>query len=78
MAEEQFCAKKGRNSQASVDQQPAKTATMHCHPLGDTHLPRPVPPFLLVQNLSFKWIAPTDNMQSKFHDEYSHHQLLMG
>ena len=32
-----------------------------------------VPPFLLAQNLSLKWIAPTDNMWPDFDDGYSRH-----
>ena len=36
----------------------------------------PLPPLLLTQNLSTKWIAPTDNMWPKLHDEYTCHQLL--
>ena len=54
---------------------PTKTATVHCHPLGDTHPPPPVSLFLLAQNLSSKQITPTDNMQSKLNDEYTCHQL---
>ena len=38
--------------------------------------PACIPPILLVENLSSKWIAPTDNMQPKLHDEYTCHQLL--
>ena len=53
--------------------QPAATAAMHCHTPGDTRLPLPVPPFLLVQNLSSKWIAPNDNIQPNFNDDYSCH-----
>ena len=34
--------------------------------------------FLLVQNLSSRRIAPTNNMRPKLHDEYSRHQLLKG
>ena len=44
----------------------AATAAMHC----DTHPPPLVPPFLLAQNLSSKWIAPTDNMRPNFDDDY--------
>ena len=58
--------------------QPTATATMHCHPLGDTHPPPLVPPFLLAQNLSSKRIAPTDNMWPNFDDDYSRHSLLKG
>jgi len=50
--------------------QPAATTAMHCHPEGDTHPPLPIPPFLLVQNLFSKEIAPTDNMQPNL-DEHS-------
>ena len=53
--------------------QPAATATMHCHPPGDTHPPPLVPPFLLAQNLSSKRIAPTDNMRPNFDDACSRH-----
>ena len=38
----------------------------------------PYPTFLLMQNLSSKQIVPTDNMRSKLHDEYAHHQWLEG
>ena len=44
----------------------ATAATMHCHLEGDTHPPPPVPPFLLVQNLHSKRIAPTDKRAAKF------------
>ena len=55
--------------------QPAKTAAM-CMVGDDYARPLlPIPPFLLVQNLSSKWIAPTDNMWSKLHHEYTRHQL---
>ena len=58
--------------------QPAKTAAMctACHDYA--HPPPSVPHFLLAQNLSSKRIAPTDNMRSKLHDEYTCHQLLKG
>ena len=58
--------------------QPAKAAavcTAHC---AETRPPPPIPPFLLAQNLSSKWIAPADNMQPKLYDEYAHHQWLKG
>ena len=38
---------------------------------GPTHLP-----ILLAQNLSSKRIAPTDNTQSNFDDDYSRHSLM--
>ena len=57
--------------------QPAKAAAMCTVPRAETH-PRPlIPPFLRVQNLSSKRIAPIDklNMQPKLpHDEYTRHQ----
>ena len=40
--------------------------------------PPPIPPFLLAQNLSSKWIGPTDNMQPKLHDDYTRHLWLKG
>ena len=54
----------------------AKTAAIctACHDYASP--PPPVPPFLLAQNLSSKQIAPTDNMQPKLHDVYTHHQWL--
>ena len=57
---------------------PAKTATMSmaCHDYARP--PPPIPPFVLVQNLSLKRIAPTDNMQPKLHDEYTSHHCLKG
>ena len=58
--------------------QPAKTAAM-CMACCDYARPPPsIPCFLLAQNLSSKWIAPTDNMWSKLHDEYTHHQWFKG
>ena len=60
--------------------QPTKAAAMcmcmTCHT--ETRQPPPVSPFLLAQNLSSKWIAPTDNMQSKLHDKCTRHQWLKG
>ena len=41
--------------------QPAKTAAM-C--MASPDYAHPPPPILLMQNLSWKWIAPTDNMVS--------------
>ena len=55
--------------------QPAKAATMCTAARGEpTHLPLS----RLAQNLSSKWIAPTDNMRPKLHDEYTRHQWLKG
>ena len=54
---------------------PAKAAAVCTAPHAETRPPPPISPFLLAQNLSSKRIAPSDNMQPKFH-EYSHHQWL--
>ena len=54
--------------------QPAKAAAMCMAPHAETCPLPPIPPFLLAQNLSSKRIVPSDNMQPKLHDEYSHHQ----
>ena len=56
--------------------QPAKAAAMCMAPRAETHTPPPIPPFLLVQNLPSKRIAPTDNMWPKLQDKYT--QCLMG
>ena len=56
--------------------QPAKAAAMCMAPRAETRPPPPIPPVLLAQNLSSKWIAPTDNMWPKLHDEYTRHQWL--
>ena len=58
--------------------QPAKAAAMCTAPRAETHPPPPIPPFLLVQNLSSKRIAPTDNMRPKLHDECTRHQWIKG
>ena len=58
--------------------QPAKIVAMYCHPGGDTHPSHPILHFLLVQNLSLQWIAPTDNNWPKLHDEYIRHWWLRG
>ena len=51
--------------------QPAKAAAMCTALRAETRPPPPIPPFLLVQNLSSKQIAPTDNVRPKLHDKYS-------
>ena len=51
---------------AKVFLQPAKTAAIHDY----AHPPPPIPPILLAQNLSSKWIVPTNNTQLKLHDKY--------
>ena len=63
-------ARKQTNGPPGTDQaflQLAATSAMCCHPERCTHLPHPVPPLIsaIVQNLSSKRIAPTDNMQPK-------------
>ena len=66
---EPICANKARNGQGSC----------HVHgTLGWTHPPPPIPPFLLVQNLSSKRIAPTDNMRPKSDDAIWRHRWLKG
>ena len=58
--------------------QPATTATMCCQAEWCTHPLPPVTPFLLAQNLSSKWIVPTDNMWPKSDNAKRHHRLLKG
>ena len=45
--------------------QPSPEAAKLFAPFGYTHLPPPVPPFLLAQNLSLKDIATSDITSSK-------------
>ena len=48
--------------------QPAKAAAMCTAP----HVYLPLyPTFFATQNLLSKWIAPTDNIRPKMHDEYN-------
>ena len=58
--------------------QAAAAAAMHCQSERCTHPPPSVPPFLLVQNLSSKWITPRDSMRPKTDDTKRHHRLLKG
>ena len=58
--------------------QPAKAAAMCMATSAETRPTPPIPPFLLVQNLSSKRIAPTDNMRPKSDDAMWHHWLLKG
>ena len=58
--------------------QAAAMATMHCRPERCTYPPPPVPPFRLAQNLSSKWIVPTDNMWPKTDNGKRCHWLLKG
>ena len=46
-------------------------AAMCTTPCAEIYQPTPIPPFLLAQNLSSKWIAPTDNMWPKSDDAKS-------
>ena len=57
-------------------QQPANAAAMCTAPRAETRPPPPILPFLQVQNLSSKRIAPTDNMWPKSDDAIWHHRLL--
>ena len=71
------CVKTEGNGPASADQgflQPTKTAAMCTVPRAETRQSPPIQPSLLAQNVFSKWIAPTDNMWAKLHDEYTHHQ----
>ena len=75
------CAKKERNGPAGAGQSFLKLARQppcarHVMTM-PANLPYPIF-LLLVQNLSSKQIAPTDNMRPKFHDEYTRHQWLKG
>ena len=75
------CVKKERNAQTSADQGFSTASQGSCHVRGtcaETRPPPPIRPFLLAQNLSLKWIAPTDNMRPKLHDKYTRHQWLKG
>ena len=68
---EPVCANKARNGPATADQGSSLVSKGSCHVHGIprwTHPPPPIPPFLLAQNLSSKWILPTDNMRPKSDD----------
>ena len=67
---EPVCANKARNGPAIADQGSSLASQ------GWTHPPPPTPPFLLVQNLSLKRIAPTDNMWTKSDDTKWRHRWL--
>ena len=58
------CASNVRHGPASAILHPAKAAAMRTTPYASDSPPPPTPPFLLVQNLSSKWIGPTDNMRT--------------
>ena len=62
---EPICANKVRNGPATADQGSSLASQSKCHVHGTsrwTHPHPPIPPFLLVQNLCSKRIAPTDNV----------------
>ena len=66
------CGRK-QNGPSSTDQALSIPSCNSHHALSPrcTCPPPPVPRFLLVQNLSSKWISPTDNMRPNFDDDYS-------
>ena len=73
-------AKKERNNSASADQG-LFTASQDSHYVHGTLClnppTSPIPPLLLVQNHSSKWIAPTDNMQLKLHEQHTRHHAVV-
>ena len=74
------CTRRQKNGTSSIDQPLSIASHNTCHALSARaapHLPPPVPPFLLAQNLSSEWIAPTDNMRLNFDDNYSCHSQLI-
>ena len=78
---EPVCANKARNGPATADQGSSLASQGSCHVHGTpgwTHPPPPIPPFLLVQNLSSKQIAPTDNMWPNSDDSKQRHRWLKG
>ena len=70
------CARKQTNFPPGIDQGFSTGSCNHRHALSCTHPPPSVPPFLLVQNLSSKQIAPTDSMWAKSDNAKGCHQLL--
>ena len=77
---EPLCANKVRNGPASTEQgfSTASQGSYHVYGtlLKPTHLPYPT--FLIPQNLSSKWIAPTDNIRPKSDDTIWRHWWLTG
>ena len=61
------------DNQDRLHQAKAVAMCMACH---DYVHPPPVPPFFLGQNLSSKWIVPTDNMRPKSDDAKKRHWYL--
>ena len=75
------CANKASNGSVSADQGLSTTSEDRCHPWAKHVVTMPIPlshSFLLVQNLSLKRIAPTDNMWTKSEYAKEHHQWLKG
>jgi len=58
-------AKKDRNDPPSANQVASKDEPRRGHAVCTTHPPPPIPPFLLMQNLSPKDIAGSDIMKLK-------------
>jgi len=56
--------------------QPAKAAAMCTAHHAETRPPSLIPLLLLAQNLSSKWVAPTDNMRPKSDDAKWRHWWL--
>ena len=66
-----ICTRKQKNGPPSADQAHSIASYNSCHAPSANAVdspPSPVPPFLLAQNLSSKWIAPTDNIRPNFND----------
>ena len=66
------CTRKQKSGPSSADQAISIASYNRRHAWSAIAVD-PVPPFLLVQNLSSKQIAPTDNMRPNFDDDYSRH-----
>ena len=60
----------GTNAVWEQDQRPTEkwSGQGQTSQTGDAAFAPPFPPFLLVQNLSSKWIVPSGNMQPKLDD----------
>jgi len=73
-----FLATRKTNGSPSADQgllQPGTTAAMLCYLKGDSHAPLPIPIFLLVENLSSKWLHQLITCGKV---RFSSHQSLKG
>ena len=73
-----ICDNKVRNGPDSADQGRSKAAATMSMAYHDYVHPPPHHTFLLAQNLSSKWIAPTNNMQPKSDNTKKHHRWLKG